>query len=215
MMFLNKDEILYICSYLNDSDLGCLSLSCRCFNDIIQPILDNRKEIHKKEYKHILYTLDKTYNHVTNLCNINSRSLVSLRFLDLRKFENLKTLYIWNNPLTDLRGLRYCTTLKYLDCDYTRIRNFKGLENCKDLREITSMHGCLSSLEGIQGLKQLHSLKVSGNKLTSLRYIALSVTTCIYDNNQIDYTSSSVTMLIRNTTDITNNMLLMYPQDYK
>ena len=104
---------------------------------------------------------------------VNANRLGSLPVLDMPK---LRRLYLSDNPITDLRGLRGMHNLRRLvldntthdDPDYEGISNLDGVQYLKRLDHIEVAGVRLRSAEQIEGLTLIRTLNLQHNMLAQL-----------------------------------------------
>ncbi len=104
---------------------------------------------------------------------VNANRLTTLPVIDMPK---LRRLYLSDNSITDLRGLRGMLNLRRLvldntahdDADYGGITNLDGLQNLKRLDHIEIAGVQLRTAAQIEGLTLIRTLNLQHNMLTQI-----------------------------------------------
>ena len=81
----------------------------------------------------------------------------------LEKLTQLKSLNLHGNKLTDVKDLEKLTQLRELDLDFNKLTDVKGLEKLTQLRELDLDFNKLTDVKGLEKLKQLTELWLVGN----------------------------------------------------
>ena len=106
-----------------------------------------------------LRILDMSYNAIRNMSPIQYCN-----------GETLTELYLANNKLKEMAGLKHLKNLRKLDLGANRLRVLKEeeLSGMVNLEELWIGKNKIESLDGIQSLKKLKRLDVQSNRLTSV-----------------------------------------------
>lgn len=106
-----------------------------------------------------LRILDMSYNSI--------RSMAPIQFCN---GETLTELYLANNKLKEMCGLKHLKNLRKLDLGANRLRVLKEeeLSGMVNLEELWVGKNKIETLDGIQSLKKLKRLDVQSNRLTSV-----------------------------------------------
>ena len=106
-----------------------------------------------------LRILDMSYNAI--------RNMMPLQYCN---GETLTELYLANNKLKDICGLKHLKNLRKLDLGANRLRVLKAeeLSGMVNLEELWVGKNKIESLDGIQSLTNLKRLDVQSNRLTSV-----------------------------------------------
>lgn len=99
-------------------------------------------------------TLTSLYCNNCDLTNLNVTGCTALRELQCH----------YNNNLTTITGLDYCTAMTYLDCTACAITNLDVVNSMTNLNTLLASYNKLTSLS-ITGKSQLTDLRVGGNTL--------------------------------------------------
>ena len=99
---------------------------------------------------------------------------INLRFIQLKTFteqdaedycqinninpDNITQLYLYNNELTDISGIKIFKNLEVLDLDYNQIKDISVIKNLKNLEYLNIRDLELES-DQIQYIKLLNNLK--------------------------------------------------------
>ena len=106
-----------------------------------------------------LRVLDMSYNAI--------RDMTPVQYCN---GETLTELYLANNKLKQISGLKHLTNLRKLDLGANKIRAFNG-EEFQGLHNLTDLligKNKIESLDGIQSLTKLQRLDVQSNRITSV-----------------------------------------------
>ena len=110
----------------------------------------------------------------------------------LEKLDQLKTLYLHDNKLADVDGLEKLTELTHLYLGGNQLASVKGLENLTQLQELDLNSNQLTNVKGLENLTQLEDLSLGGSQLTKLPEGLEKLTQLkklrLYDNKLIDVT---------------------------
>jgi len=106
-----------------------------------------------------LRILDMSYNAI--------RSMAPVQYCN---GETLTELYLANNKLKEISGVKHLKNLRKLDLGANKIRVLKGTElsGLINLEELWVGKNKIETLEGIQSLTKLRRLDVQSNRLTSV-----------------------------------------------
>ena len=86
-----------------------------------------------------------------------------------KKLKNLKTVYLDNNGLTSVEGLRgSAEKLSFVQISGNQIDSLEVLSGAEQLKELYASDNCLSSLTGLEQSDNLQKIDASGNELTDI-----------------------------------------------
>jgi hypothetical protein len=88
-----------------------------------------------------------------------------------KPFDEITTLYCYDNQLTTLEGIENLVNLQYLYCSNNQLTSLEGIENLVNLKFLYCDNNQLTTLEGIENLVNLQYLSCNNNQLTSLEGI--------------------------------------------
>jgi hypothetical protein len=115
---------------------------------------------------------------VGNIVDIAPRTeTLKLSFKNIRcienlvGFDNLVTLCLDNNQLTEIRGIGHLVNLRWLDLSFNKISKIQGLECLSKLEDLSLANNRIREVEGIDHCKHLKCLSLGDNKLDSLEQI--------------------------------------------
>jgi len=100
------------------------------------------------------------YEKVTKLLLFNNR------LTDVKGLENLNKLTelnLWRNQLTDVKGLEKLTQLTYLVLEKNQLTDVKGLEKLTQLTKLYLSKNQLTDVKGLEKLTQLANLNLKDN----------------------------------------------------
>jgi len=106
-----------------------------------------------------LRVLDMSYNAI--------RDMTPIQYCN---GETLTELYLANNKLKQISGLKHLTNLRKLDLGANKIRvlDDKELSGLKNLEELWIGKNKIESLQGLESLRNLRRLDVQSNRLTTV-----------------------------------------------
>ena len=106
-----------------------------------------------------LRILDMSYNAIRNMSPVQYCN-----------GETLTELYLANNKLKEISGIKHLKNLRKLDLGANKLRVLKGseLSGLVNLEELWVGKNKIETLEGIESLTKLKRLDVQSNRLTSL-----------------------------------------------
>jgi len=88
---------------------------------------------------------------------------------ELENLTQLRKLYLWNNKLTDVKGLEKFTKLERLNLSGNQLTELpKGLEKLTQLRSLHLGSNKLTDVKDLEKLTQLTTLSLNANKLTDV-----------------------------------------------
>ena len=111
--------------------------------------------------------------------------------------DNIIELYLHNNELTDISGIKLFKNLKRLYLAYNKINNISDIENLKSLNILALAVNNISDISFLKNLKDLKKLYLGFNKikdisviqyLTKLEY--LNIRDLELKSDQIQYINS-------------------------
>lgn len=107
---------------------------------------------------------------ITNVHNLNCtrRGIQSLKGIE--QFEDLRTLTLSNNQLTDISELALLSNLSYLDIRNNQISSLDALQTLKFLDVLMAERNQLRSIDALSG-SSVSRLYVSDNKINSLNVL--------------------------------------------
>lgn len=125
-----------------------------------------------------LKSLDCYLNNFERIDNVLLK-MVHLQWLDfsfnsirviehLDNLRNLHKLYLVNNKIKKMNGLRGLTKLKMLELGSNRIRVIEGLDDLVELEELWLGKNKIRTLENMDKLVRLRLLSIQSNRITSI-----------------------------------------------
>ena len=114
----------------------------------------------------------------------------------LEKLDQLKTLFLNDNKLTDVTGLEKLDQLKTLHLRDSQLTNVKGLEKLTQLTRLSLDENKLADVTGLEKLTQLKFLNLDYNQLTDVKGLEkLTQLTHLLLNNNPDLTKAQIAEL--------------------
>ncbi|XP_017761966.1 PREDICTED: leucine-rich repeat-containing protein 9-like [Eufriesea mexicana] len=173
---LSKNQITYLWGLQSFKYLHTLCLSYNCLETFNGSDHKNNKCTFPK-----LYTLFLDHNCIKSLMNITKQKLPVIKYLFLN-----------NNYLRNINGIRHCSTLKSLILDHNEIEllNVEDFIDNNNLEILSLENNKLKSLEFIQSLHKLKRLYIGDNCLTNeieIQYLPLlkNLEEVIFEGNPI------------------------------
>ena len=114
----------------------------------------------------------------------------------LEKLDQLEELYLHYNQLTDVKGLEKLTQLKELYLNNNKLTDVKGLEKLTKLKTLGLNNNQLTDVTGLEKLDQLEELSLHYNKLTSVKGLEkLTQLKVLWLNSNPDLTKAQIDRL--------------------
>ncbi|BGP38749.1 protein phosphatase regulatory subunit Sds22 [Rhodotorula kratochvilovae] len=110
-----------------------------------------------------LQSLDLSFNLLRSVSPLNDTS-PSSPFA----YPNLTHLYLIQNKLTQIEGVRDRTSLTYLEYGGNRIRTIENLPVSANLRSLFLGKNKITKIENLDGLTGLQTLSIQSNRLTKI-----------------------------------------------
>ena len=88
---------------------------------------------------------------------------------DLENLTQLEELNLYDNQLTDVRGLKKLTQLTSMQLHYNQLTEVKGLEKLTKLKSLFLNSNKLTEVTGLEKLTKLEVLGLSDNQLTEVK----------------------------------------------
>ncbi|GAA6050909.1 hypothetical protein JCM3770_002529 [Rhodotorula araucariae] len=110
-----------------------------------------------------LQSLDLSFNLLRSVSPLNNAS-PSSPFA----YPNLTHLYLIQNKLTQIEGVRDRTSLTYLEYGGNRIRTIENLPVSANLRSLFLGKNKITKIENLDGLTGLRTLSIQSNRLTKI-----------------------------------------------
>ena len=111
--------------------------------------------------------------------------------------NDIKTLVLNNNELTDISGIKIFKNLEELFLDYNNISNISVLKDLNNLKKLHINDNKITNISIIKNLKQLQDLRLDNNKITDIfviQYLKNLIILCInyleLESDQIQYINS-------------------------
>ncbi|MDP1728504.1 MAG: arginase family protein [Bacteroidota bacterium] len=124
--------------------------------------LEEKLKINIHEFK---YETDEE-GQIINL-DLSNRRLNGI--IDISAFENLKTLSLNDNNITEINGLENLRKVCYLDLSNNQISEIKGLQNCILLRDLKLDRNQIIEIKGLNYLDKLEFLNLEKNKISEIK----------------------------------------------
>ncbi|GAA5975616.1 hypothetical protein JCM10908_005219 [Rhodotorula pacifica] len=121
------------------------------------------KSIHGLEGLSALQSLDLSFNLLRSVAPFNDASATSAYH-----YPNLTHLYLIQNKLTKIEGVRDRTSLTYLEYGGNRIRTIENLPISANLRSLFLGKNKITKIENLEGLTGLRTLSIQSNRLTQI-----------------------------------------------
>jgi len=168
---LYGNEIETICNSINDLDLKMINLSINeiscisgSFNNVSANCLKlNRNNIYKikDSFKDSnIFTLDLGDNHIRSLDGLPN---------------NLKSLYMDNNPLKNIDLLSSFTKLTLINVSYCQLNNINSLKDLMELHTIKATNNNIGNIDSLKNLNKLKILDLSKNNIRVIKYLSNSI----------------------------------------
>lgn len=128
--------------------------------------------IRKDNYKNLI--TEEWFNSLPNEWKDYWLENVDCSTFDIlsKSIFNTKKIEIANNKnLTNVKGLKYCVNLEYLDLVCCSLNCIKDLRNCYKLKTIHFEFNDLRTLEGLENCFYLKEFSCSNNPIISLKGI--------------------------------------------
>ncbi|KAK4058554.1 protein phosphatase regulatory subunit Sds22 [Microbotryomycetes sp. JL221] len=110
-----------------------------------------------------LTSLDLSFNLLRSIAPLDDDSAQSAY-----AYPKLDHLFLIQNKLTRIEGVRHRTSLTYLEFGGNRIRTIENLPISANLRSLFLGKNKITKLEGLEGLTGLRTLSVQSNRLTKI-----------------------------------------------
>ena len=111
--------------------------------------------------------------------------------------DNIIELYLHNNELTDISGIKLFKNLKRLYLAYNKINNISDIENLKSLNILALAVNNISDISFLKNLKDLKKLYLGFNKIKDISFIKdlnkiefLNIENLELESDQIQYIQS-------------------------
>ena len=107
-----------------------------------------------------------------DLEKVTRLNLYDNKLTDVKGLENLTQLtelYLYFNQLTDVKGLEKLTQLEKLYLNNNQLTDVKGLEKLTQLTELSLSNNQLTDVKGLEKLTKLRWLVLDGNQLTDVK----------------------------------------------
>ena len=125
-----------------------------------------------------------TEQNILDYCLLNSLNLENITTINLKYnkltdisgikyLKNLKGLYLNVNNLTDISVIKNLTDLKYLDIGYNNITDISVIKNFKNLIDLDLGYNKIKDISAVQYLNKLQHLGIINLRLESdqIKYI--------------------------------------------
>ncbi|GAA5828336.1 hypothetical protein JCM11251_006203 [Rhodosporidiobolus azoricus] len=110
-----------------------------------------------------LTSLDLSFNLLRSVSPLNDPSPSSLY-----AYPKLTHLYLIQNKLSKIEGVKHRTGLEYLEYGGNRIRTIENLPISANLRSLFLGKNKITKIEGLDGLTGLRTLSIQSNRLTKI-----------------------------------------------
>jgi len=128
----------------------------------------------------------------------------------LEKFNNLNTLILVGNQISNIEPLKGLTNLTRLDASDNIINNIEALKGLTNMTMLDLSNNQISNIEPLKGLTNLTGLMLSVNKITNIDALkGLTKLNNLYlsDNRITDYSPVTSNSSINLETDFYNTIL--------
>ena len=132
--------------------MGCSSNPVEIANPIVEKAIRNHRAVKKPTGELTEADLEK----VTEL-ELKQNQLTDVP-KGLEKLTKLRSLYLSDNQLTNVKGLENLTQLKQLFLHYNKLTDVKGLEKLTKLTRLFLNNNQLTDVKGLEKLTQLKEL---------------------------------------------------------
>ncbi|HRG77395.1 MAG TPA: leucine-rich repeat domain-containing protein [Leptospiraceae bacterium] len=89
----------------------------------------------------------------------------------IKKFTNLKELFLFNNPIRDINEIRYLRNLIDLDIAGTKVNNIDQVKYLKNLKILDVSSTNIKDISPLIGLNNLENLAISGTEIYNIDQI--------------------------------------------
>lgn len=139
--------------------------------------------MNKVKVKEIVADKSQTYLNLSN-CEISD-----LKSLELEKFENLESLNLANNQISDISSLSKLTTLRKLILNSNQIKDLSPISNLTNLNSLYLENNQIQEIEynTLKNLEKLRRLDLRNNQLQTFPNVLLNLNMQIFwddKNNQ-------------------------------
>ncbi len=93
---------------------------------------------------------------------------IKLILNNLYKFVNLQKLSLYDNQITEIKGLDNLVNLQILDLSNNKITEIKGLDNLVNLQYLELQSNNITEIQGLYNLGNLQTLSLYGNHITEI-----------------------------------------------
>lgn len=115
--------------------------------------------------EHNFYKLDKK-NNVVSL-NLSYNGITEIQCLE--PLQQLTDLDLADNQITEIKGLESLKKLTKLELDSNQITEIKGLESLKNLTKLDLGYNQITEIKGLELLKKLRKLDLRRNQITKIQ----------------------------------------------
>ena len=145
---------------------------------------------------------------IEKLC-IDALENINLIFNEIYKFTNLQKLAIYNNQITEIKGLDNLVNLQEIILYNTEIIEIKGLNNLINLQILNLYNNKLTEITGLDNLVNLRILNLYNNKLTEIKGLdnLVNLEELILSNNQITEIKSLDHLINLKVLDLSHNQI--------
>ena len=124
-----------------------------------------------------------TEQDVLDYCSINNINI-----------NNIIKLYLYNNELTDISGIKLFKNVNKLDLAYNKLTDISVLKDLTGLKELYLWNNQITDISVLKDLNKLEELYISNNELTDisvLKYLKniniLNIVNLQLESDQIQY----------------------------
>ena len=118
-------------------------------------------------------------DNINDLDNCDYLTITGLRILapnninllldKLYKFTNLEILILYNNKITEIKGLDNLVNLKILDLSNNQITEIKNIDKLVNLEKLNLSNNKITEIKGLDDLINLHKIDLNTNKITEIK----------------------------------------------
>lgn len=155
-----------VCTYNNISrkiEFNDKVLADRVQKEIQLFVRDRRDE----NGKYYIYVPNTQVKYVQNI-NLSATASDSRQITDitgLENFENLKSINLTNNKVSNLDKLSALKNLETLTIKNNGLTNLNSIKNIKSLKQLDASHNEITDISGLSGLTNLENVILDSNKI--------------------------------------------------